>query len=97
EIEALSIDGVSYEAFNSSGGLGTLCESLDGKVERLNYKTIRYPGHRDVVKTLVHDLRLGQRRDLFKDVLEAAVPMTLQDVVIVFITVSGQRDGRLTQ
>jgi saccharopine dehydrogenase-like NADP-dependent oxidoreductase len=97
EVEALSIDGVSYEAFNTSGGLGTLCDTLAGRVETLNYKTIRYPGHRDIVKTLVHDLRLGLRRELFKDVLESAIPMTLQDVVIVFITVSGHSGGRLTQ
>ena len=30
--EHFSLDGVRYEAFNTSGGLGTLCESLDGKV-----------------------------------------------------------------
>jgi saccharopine dehydrogenase-like NADP-dependent oxidoreductase len=97
EIEAFSLDGVAYEAFNTSGGLGTLCETLDGKVENLNYKTVRYPGHRDLVKMLIRDLRLGQRRDILKDVLEESVPMTHQDVVLVFVTVSGMREGRLTQ
>ena len=71
EIEAFSLDGIDYEAFNTSGGLGTLCETLAGKVENLNYKTVRYPGHRDIVKMLVRDLRLGHRRDILKDVLEA--------------------------
>ena len=47
EIEAFSLDGVAYEAFNTSGGLGTLCDTLAGRVENLNYKTVRYPGHRD--------------------------------------------------
>ena len=97
EVEAFSLDGVAYEAFNTSGGLGTLCETLEGKVENLNYKTVRYPGHRDIVKMLIRDLRLGQRRDILKDVLEESVPMTHQDVVLVFVTVSGMRDGRLTQ
>jgi saccharopine dehydrogenase-like NADP-dependent oxidoreductase len=97
EVEAFSLDGVTYEAFNTSGGLGTLCETLDGKVENLNYKTVRYPGHRDIVKMLIRDLRLGQRRDILKDVLEESLPMTHQDVVLVFVTVSGMRDGRLTQ
>jgi saccharopine dehydrogenase-like NADP-dependent oxidoreductase len=97
EIEAFSLDGVAYEAFNTSGGLGTLCETLAGKVENLNYKTVRYPGHRDLVKMLIRDLRLGQRRDILKDVLEESVPMTHQDVVLVFVTVSGMREGRLTQ
>ena len=97
EIEAFSLDGVAYEAFNTSGGLGTLCDTLSGKVENLNYKTVRYPGHRDLVKMLIRDLRLGQRREVLKDVLEASVPMTRQDVVLVFVTVSGMQDGRLTQ
>jgi saccharopine dehydrogenase-like NADP-dependent oxidoreductase len=97
EIEAFSLDGVAYEAFNTSGGLGTLCDSLKGRVENLNYKTVRYPGHRDIVKTLIRDLRLGQRRDILKDVLETAIPMTLQDVVLIFVTVSGMKGGRLTQ
>jgi saccharopine dehydrogenase-like NADP-dependent oxidoreductase len=97
EIEHFSLDGTEYEAFNTSGGLGTLCESLAGQVETLNYKTVRYPGHRDAMKMLVQDLRLGQRRDLFKDVLENALPTTMQDVVLVFVTVTGWKKGRLTQ
>lgn len=97
EIEAFSLDGIAYEAFNTSGGLGTLCETLEGKVENLNYKTVRYPGHRDIIKMLVRDLRLGQRREILKDVLEASIPITYQDVVLIFVTVSGMQDGRLTQ
>jgi len=97
EVEHFSLDGIDYEAFNTSGGLGTLAETLKGRIENLNYKTVRYPGHRDIIKTLVRDLRLGQRRDIMKDVLETAIPITYQDVVLVFVTVSGQRQGQLTQ
>ena len=43
-LETIVIDGVQLEAFTTSGGLGTLCETYDGKVSHLNYKTIRYPG-----------------------------------------------------
>jgi saccharopine dehydrogenase-like NADP-dependent oxidoreductase len=97
EAEHFSLDGTEYEAFNTSGGLGTLCDTLEGKVENLNYKTVRYPGHRDIIKTLVRDLRLGVRREILKDVLETAIPITYQDVVLIFVTVSGWRDGLLTQ
>jgi saccharopine dehydrogenase-like NADP-dependent oxidoreductase len=90
ELEAFSLDGVGYEAFNTSGGLGTLCDTLAGRVENLNYKTVRYPGHRDLVKMLIRDLRLGQRREILKDVLEASVPMTRQDVVLVFVRHAGR-------
>jgi saccharopine dehydrogenase-like NADP-dependent oxidoreductase len=97
EVESFSLDGIDYEAFNTSGGLGTLSETLEGRVENLNYKTVRYPGHRDIVKTLVRDLRLDRRRDLLKDVLEAAIPMTKQDVVLIFVSVTGEKEGRLQQ
>ena len=97
EREEFSLDGVLYEAFNTSGGLGTLCESLAGKVRTLNYRTIRYPGHAAIMKALLNDLRLRDRREVLKDILEQAVPATLQDVVIVFVTVAGMQGGRLVQ
>ncbi len=97
EREEFSLDGVTYEAFNTSGGLGTLCETLRGKLKTLNYRTIRYPGHAAIMKALLHDLALRHRRHVLKDILEHALPATLQDVVIVFVTVSGQRDGRFIQ
>jgi saccharopine dehydrogenase-like NADP-dependent oxidoreductase len=97
ELEEFSLDGVLYEAFNTSGGLGTLCETLKGKVRNLNYRTIRYPGHAAIMKALLNDLRLRDRRELLRDILENAVPITLQDVVIIFVTVSGKRGGQLVQ
>jgi saccharopine dehydrogenase-like NADP-dependent oxidoreductase len=97
EREEFSLDGVVYEAFNTSGGLGTLCETLGGRVRTLNYRSIRYPGHAAIMKALLNDLRLRDRRELLKDILEQALPATMQDVVIVFVTVSGLRGGRLMQ
>jgi saccharopine dehydrogenase-like NADP-dependent oxidoreductase len=96
-LEEFSLDGVGYEAFNTSGGLGTLSETLLGKVDHLSYKTIRYPGHCELVRFLCNDLRLCERRDLFRDVVENAVPITSQDVVLIFVTVSGLRSGRMVQ
>lgn len=96
-LEGFSLDGVRYEAFNTSGGLGTLAETLGGAVRELNYKTIRYPGHRDIAKILVQDLRLGERRALLKDIFEYALPTTMQDVVLIFVTASGNIDGRFVQ
>lgn len=96
-LERFSLDGIDYEAFNTSGGLGTLCETLSGRVESLNYKTVRYPGHCEIMKMLLEDLRLRERRTLLKDVLETAVPITHQDVVLIFVSVTGLRENRLTQ
>ncbi len=97
QLEHFSLDGVEYEAFNTSGGLGTLCETLKGRVNELNYRSVRYPGHRDIVKMLLQDLKLDQRQDLLKDIFETALPCTDQDVVLIFVTVSGHRDGRFVQ
>lgn len=96
-LEHFSLDGINYESFNTSGGLGSLGETMLGRINNLCYQTIRYPGHRDIMKTLLHDLGLRQRRDLLKNVLENAVPATLQDVVVIFVTVSGQRNEALLQ
>jgi saccharopine dehydrogenase (NAD+, L-lysine-forming) len=96
-LEHFSLDGVEYEAFNTSGGLGTLCETLKDQVETLDYKTVRYPGHRDLMKFLLEDLRLSDNQEKLKDILRGAVPSTMQDVVLVFVTVSGLKDGKLVQ
>lgn len=96
-LEHFSLDGIDYEAFNTSGGVGTLCETLAKKVRNLNYKTIRYVGHRDLMAFLMNELRMNERRAILKDIFEKAVPMTPQDVVLVFCTVTGQKDGLLTQ
>ncbi len=97
ELETFSLDGVTYEAFNTSGGVGTLCETLAGKVANLNYRSVRYPGHRDIMKLLLQDLRLRDNRPLLKQIFESALPATNQDVVLVFVNVSGIKEGQLLQ
>lgn len=96
-LERLSIDGVEYEAFNTSGGLGTLCETLAGRVDMLDYKTVRYPGHCEALKLLLEDLGLARNRAVLKEIFEASLPETSQDVVLVFVTASGMRGGHLVQ
>ena len=97
ELEHFSLDGMEYEAFNTSGGLGTLCDTLNGRVRNLNYRTVRYPGHRDIMKLLLHDLRFIDRRDALKELFERALPTTYQDVVLIFINASGIKNGELVQ
>ncbi|WP_086925519.1 saccharopine dehydrogenase family protein [Variovorax sp. JS1663] len=96
-LETLVLEGEDYEAFHTSGGLGTLAETLAGRVRNLDYKTLRYPGHRDAMDFLLNDLRLVERRALLRQVLEHAVPHTRDDVVIVFAAASGERQGRFEQ
>ena len=96
-LEHFSLDGTEYEAFNTSGGLGTLCETLAGRVHTLDYKSVRYPGHRHLMKMLLEELQLAQDPQTLKALLRRSIPATMQDVVLVFVTVSGMRDGALVQ
>jgi len=96
-VERMMIGGIELEAFNTSGGLGTLAETLQGRVRHLNYKTMRYPGHSSVMKMLLHDLRFREHPEELKRVLERAIPGTTQDIVAIFASAVGTVDGRLTQ
>lgn len=95
DVESINLNGRQYEAFLTSGGLGTMCETLDGKVDTLNYKTIRYPGHRDGMKLLLYDLLLKNDRKLAKDILNNALPLVDEDIVLVYAAVEGMMDGEL--
>ena len=96
-LEEIEIDGMRYEAFNTSGGLGSLAETHGARVESMNYKTIRYPGHCEQMRLLMNDLKLNHDRATLKRILENAVPQTLQDVVIVYVAVTGTQDGQLRE
>ncbi len=96
-LEEIEIDGMRYEAFNTSGGLGSLAETHGAHIESMNYKTIRYPGHCEQMRLLMNDLKLNHDRATLKRVLENAVPQTLQDVVIVYAAVTGTQDGQLRE
>jgi saccharopine dehydrogenase-like NADP-dependent oxidoreductase len=96
-LEEIAIDGTLYEAFNTSGGLGSLGETHGAHCETMNYKTMRYPGHCAQMRLLMNDLKLNQDRATLKRILEKAVPQTLQDVVIVYAAVSGLQDGDLRE
>jgi saccharopine dehydrogenase-like NADP-dependent oxidoreductase len=96
-LEEIEIDGTLYEAFNTSGGLGSLAETHGANLESMNYKTIRYPGHCEQMRLLMNDLKLNQDRDTLKRILENAVPQTLQDVIIVYVAVTGMQDGQLRE
>ena len=96
-LEEIEIDGTLYEAFNTSGGLGSLAETYDGRVKTMNYKTIRYPGHCDQIRLLMNGLKLNDDRATLKRILENAVPQTLQDVVIIYAAVTGIQDGEFRE
>jgi saccharopine dehydrogenase-like NADP-dependent oxidoreductase len=96
-VERLTIDGVEYEAFNTAGGVATMCETFAGKVGELNYKTIRYPGHRDLMKFLLQDLNLAGQQELLRQIFDQEVPLTEHDVVVFYVSAVGTSGGELVQ
>jgi len=96
-LETIQLEGRLYEAFNTSGGLGSLADTWAGMVRNLTYKTMRYPGHCEIMRVLMNDLRMNEHRDELNTLLERAVPRTVQDVVIVYVSVGGLQHGKLME
>jgi saccharopine dehydrogenase-like NADP-dependent oxidoreductase len=96
-LEHMTIEGIEFEAFNTSGGLGTFALTLEGKVKHLSYKTMRYPGHNAILKLLLWDLGYREHREELKSAFERALPTTRQDIVAIFVSAAGQADGRYTE
>jgi saccharopine dehydrogenase-like NADP-dependent oxidoreductase len=93
DLETIFIEGTQYEAFTTSGGLGTMCETFAGRVDRLDYKSVRYPGHCELVRFLLHELRLARRRGLVQELLAEAYPPVSEDLVVFYAAVEGTRAG----
>jgi saccharopine dehydrogenase-like NADP-dependent oxidoreductase len=96
-LEEIEINGLTYEAFNTSGGIGTLAQSYLGKVDNMTYKTIRYPGHCSKIRFLMNDLKLNDDREMLKTIFERALPKTSQDLVLVYVSVTGMKNNVLTE
>lgn len=97
DLEEIKLDGLTYEAFNTSGGIGTLAHTYFGRVKNINYKTVRYPKHCEKMRFLMNDLKLNYDRDTLKRILESSIPKTTQDVVLVYVSVTGMQDGQFTE
>ncbi len=93
--ELLYVDGTQLEAFTTSGGLGTMCDTYHGIVANIDYKTIRYPGHMDLMNFFFHELLMRERRGLAGEILTNAKPPVADDVVFVHVSSEGLIDGRL--
>jgi saccharopine dehydrogenase-like NADP-dependent oxidoreductase len=95
--ERLSLDGCEYEAFNTSGGIGSLVKTLEGKVKDLSYKTIRYPGHRELIRFMLEDLKFYNDRESLKKLLERSIPSTTQDKCLILVEAIGSKGDKKMQ
>lgn len=96
----------SLEAFHTGGGISLLPFQYEGKVRTMEYKTLRYPGHAEIIKP-IRELGLLSNEPLDvngvrvrpRDVFIAAVTPKLskpqgRDLVAVRVDVVGTRAGR---
>jgi saccharopine dehydrogenase-like NADP-dependent oxidoreductase len=95
EEERVVIGGIELEASLTSGGLGSMCHTYEGRVQRLDYKTMRYPGHFELMRFFFDELGLRDRRELAGQILVEAKPPVDDDVVYLHAAVEGHRDGQL--
>jgi len=94
-IEKLFIGGTELEAFTTSGGLGTMCETYKDRVPNMDYKTMRYPGHVKLMNFFFHELLMRERREEAGEILINAKPPVNDDVVYIHVSAEGRTDGRL--
>ena len=96
-VEKLFIGGTELEAFTTSGGLGTMCETYKDQVPNIDYKTMRYPGHVKLMNFFFHELLMRERREEAGQILVNAKPPVNDDVVYVHVSAEGHIDGRLAR
>jgi len=94
-LETLYINGVKLEAFTTSGGLGTMCGTYLGKVDNIDYKTMRYPGHMALMNFFFHELLMRDQRNIAGQILVNAKPPVGDDVVYIHVSSEGTIDGHL--
>ncbi len=88
-IEKLVIHGIQLEAFTTSGGLGTMCETYLGRIENLDYKSIRYSGHVELMNFFFHELLMREDRKMAGQILTNAKPPVKEDVVYIHASAEG--------
>lgn len=89
------------EAFYTSGSATFLARELQGKVEHFDNKTLRFKGHRDIIKAFfelgfnssqIIDIRSSiTYRDLFIRQLKKFLPQTKEDIAVAKVIIKGKR------
>ncbi len=103
EVEDLEFMGIGkLEAFTTSGGAAWLPEMFKGKIRKLDYKTIRYPGHAVIFRSILK-LGLADENEIApgispRKVLEGQILKNLggedEDLVLVRVTAKGKMAGK---
>jgi lysine 6-dehydrogenase len=94
------------EAFHTAGGLSTMAWRYEGKIPTMEYKTLRYPGHAEIMETIralgLLDLEpvdvKGSKvvpRDVFVSVVGPKLTKPKgKDLLALRVTVTGKKGGK---
>ncbi|HKP48512.1 MAG TPA: saccharopine dehydrogenase C-terminal domain-containing protein [Gemmatimonadales bacterium] len=116
QVDALSeVESVEFpspvgtlEAFHTGGGISTLPFAYQGKIDVMEYKTLRYPGHVAVVRPIRElgllanePIEVKGNKVVPRDVFIAAVSPKLskpngRDLVALQVQVTGKKQGKET-
>ena len=72
-----------------------MCETFLNKIENLDYKSIRYPGHVKQMNFFFHELLMRENRKKAGEILTNAKPAVSNDVVFVHASGEGSREWQL--
>jgi lysine 6-dehydrogenase len=76
----------SLVAFNTSGGIANLLDSMQERgVKDCNYKTIRFPGHVELIRFMLFECKMDQKT--FSDAILNSCGFITDDQVLMQITV----------
>ncbi len=78
-----------FEAFTTSGGTSTMPQTFKGLIGELNYKTIRYQGHADIMRTLIR-LGLGSSKPTIIDGVPVKPRKLLEHLLTKNLTYPGE-------
>jgi saccharopine dehydrogenase-like NADP-dependent oxidoreductase len=74
-----------------------MCDTYMGRVQNLDYKTIRYPGHAKLMNFYFHELLMRGDRSRAGEILVNAKPQVNEDVVYVHVSVEGWIEQHLSR
>jgi saccharopine dehydrogenase-like NADP-dependent oxidoreductase len=95
--QRIIIDGDIYEDNFTSGGAADLPEVFPGKVNDLDYKTLRYPGHYEWVETALSTIpRDEDKIKWLERIMLDSIASVEDDEVVIYSSVTGKDSaGRL--
>jgi len=97
EPEMIILNGKRYEADLTSGGAADLPIALKDQVRNIDYKTIRYPGHFDWVKSILKkETHTDNPIASLEEQMLKQVPHMEDDVIVIYASVTGfDKNGQL--